>query len=228
MNTEPLTTLKGIGEKTEKLFAKVGIYNLQQLLHYYPRDYDCYAEPVPLRECRQEEKNAVYGRIVHSPSVKGNQRKSVVVLELYEEPVRLQLTWFNMPFLRSTLKKGSVFIFRGKIQEKSGRLVMEQPEIFTPAAYHELLASLQPVYGLTAGLTNKMVSKAVAQVLERCAPAQDYLPEKIRARYELCEINYAIHEVHFPKDQEHLATARRRIVFEEFFLFILSLRQLKE
>ena len=105
MNTEPLTTLKGIGEKTEKLFAKVGIYNLQQLLHYYPRDYDCYAEPVPLRECRQEEKNAVYGRIVHSPSVKGNQRKSVVVLELYEEPVRLQLTWFNMPFLRSTLKK---------------------------------------------------------------------------------------------------------------------------
>ncbi len=228
MNTEPLTTLKGIGEKTEKLFAKVGIYNLQQLLHYYPRDYDCYAEPVPLRECRQEEKNAVYGRIVHSPSVKGNQRKSVVVLELYEEPVRLQLTWFNMPFLRSTLKKGSVFIFRGKIQEKSGRLVMEQPEIFTPAAYHELLASLQPVYGLTAGLTNKMVSKAVAQVLERCAPAQDYLPEKIRARYELCEINYALHEVHFPKDQEHLETARRRIVFEEFFLFILSLRQLKE
>ena len=228
MNTEPLTTLKGIGEKTEKLFAKVGIYNLQQLLHYYPRDYDCYAEPVPLRECRQEEKNAVYGRIVHSPSVKGNQRKSVVVLELYEEPVRLQLTWFNMPFLRSTLKKGSVFIFRGKIQEKSGRLVMEQPEIFTPAAYHELLASLQPVYGLTAGLTNKMVSKAVAQVLERCAPAQDYLPEKIRARYELCEINYALHEVHFPKDQEHLATARRRIVFEEFFLFILSLRRLKE
>ena len=105
---------------------------------------------------------------------------------------------------------------------------MEQPEIFTPAAYHELLASLQPVYGLTAGLTNKMVSKAVAQVLERCAPAQDYLPEKIRARYELCEINYALHEVHFPKDQEHLATARRRIVFEEFFLFILSLRQLKE
>ena len=85
MNTEPLTTLKGIGEKTEKLFAKVGIYNLQQLLHYYPRDYDCYAEPVPLRECRQEEKNAVYGRIVHSPSVKGNQRKSVVVLELYED-----------------------------------------------------------------------------------------------------------------------------------------------
>ena len=75
MNTEPLTTLKGIGEKTEKLFAKVGIYNLQQLLHYYPRDYDCYAEPVPLRECRQEEKNAVYGRIVHSPSVKRKPEK---------------------------------------------------------------------------------------------------------------------------------------------------------
>lgn len=217
MNTEPLTTLKGIGEKTEKLFAKVGIYNLQQLLHYYPRDYDCYAEPVPLRECRQEEKNAVYGRIVHSPSVKGNQRKSVVVLELYEEPVRLQLTWFNMPFLRSTLKKGSVFIFRGKIQEKSGRLVMEQPEIFTPAAYHELLASLQPVYGLTAGLTNKMVSKAVAQVLERCAPAQDYLPEKIRARYELCEINYASMRFIFQKTRSIWKRRGAELCSKSFF-----------
>ncbi len=71
----------------------------------------------PFANADKRKKNAVYGRIVHSPSVKGNQRKSVVVLELYEEPVRLQLTWFNMPFLRSTLKKGSVFIFRGKIQE---------------------------------------------------------------------------------------------------------------
>ena len=73
-----------------------------------------------------------------------------------------------------------------------------------------------------------MVSRAVAQVLENYAPARDYLPEKIRKKYELCEINYALHEIHFPKDQEHLTTARRRIVFEEFFLFILSLRQLKE
>lgn len=189
---------------------------MQQLLHYYPRDYDCYAEPVPFRECRQEEKNAVYGRIVHSPSVKGNQRKSVVVLELYEEPVRLQLTWFNMPFLRSTLKKGSV-LSSAEDTGKSGRLVMEQPEIFTPAAYHELLASLQPVYGLTAGLTNKMVSKAVAQVLERCAPAQDYLPEKIRARYELCEINYALHEVHFQKTRSIWQRRGAELCSKSFF-----------
>ena len=146
MNTEPLTTLKGIGEKTEKLFAKVGIYNLQQLLHYYPRDYDCYAEPVPLRECRQEEKDAVYGRIVHSPSVKGNQRKSVVVLELYEEPVRLQLTWFNMPFLRNYFQKGGQYIFRGTVAVRNGQCRMQQPEHYTLSDYDRLLHVMQPKY----------------------------------------------------------------------------------
>lgn len=188
---------------------------MQQLLHYYPRDYDCYAEPVP---SRMQTRGKECGIRKNCPQSVGKRKpeKERRCPELYEEPVRLQLTWFNMPFLRSTLKKGSVFIFRGKIQEKSGRLVMEQPEIFTPAAYHELLASLQPVW-LTAGLTNKMVSKAVAQVLERCAPAQDYLPEKIRARYELCEINYALHEVHFPKTRSIWQRRGAELCSKSFF-----------
>lgn len=228
MNTEPLTSLKGVGEKTEKLFAKVGVYNLQQLLHYYPRDYDCFHSPIPLHECKIDEKNAILGRVRHSPSVKTNQKKSVVILELYEEPLRLQLMWFHMPFLRSTLKTGSIFVFRGKIQERNGRLIMEQPEIYTPAAYEALQSSLQPVYGLTKGLTSKMVAKAVAQVLDDCAPARDYLPSEIRTEYNLCEINYALSQIHFPKDRESLLTARKRLAFEEFFMFLLSLRRLKE
>ncbi|MCI5648668.1 MAG: ATP-dependent DNA helicase RecG [Fusicatenibacter sp.] len=228
MNTEPLTSLKGIGEKTEKLFAKVGVHNLQQLLHYYPRDYDSYESPVPLRECKIDEKNAVIGRVHHSPSVKANQKNSVILLELYEQPLRLQLIWFHMPFLRSMLKKGSVFVFRGKVQERNGRLVMEQPEIFTPAAYEALQSTMQPIYGLTKGLTSKMVAKAVAQVQENCAPARDYLPEEIRSEQNLCDINYALTQIHFPKDRDSLLTARRRLAFEEFFLFLLALRQLKE
>ena len=129
MRDEPLRNLKGIGEKTEKLFAKVGVTTLRQLLHYYPREYDQYTAPVPLQNLRTGTKCAVQGRITHSPSVKGNTRKSVILLELTEGTARLQLTWFNMPFLRSTLKKGASYVFRGKVQEKSGRLVMEQPEV---------------------------------------------------------------------------------------------------
>ena len=226
MNTESLTTLKGIGEKTEKLFAKVGIYNLQQLLHYYPRDYDCYAEPVPLRECRQEEKNAVYGRIVHSPSVKGNQRKSVVVLELYEEPVRLQLTWFNMPFLRSVLKRGAVFVFRGRTVLKNNRLTMEQPEIFTLGKYDEVQETMQPMYGLTAGLSNKTVSKMVRSALDQTV-LTDWMPEDLLQKYAFVSLRQAMECIHFPKNQELFLSARKRLAYEEFFLFILCMQKLK-
>ena len=101
-----MRSLKGIGEKTEKLFAKVGVSTLRQLLHYYPREYDQYTSPVSFAELRAGGRYAVRTILPHSVSVKGNQRKSVILLELSEGNVRLLLTWFNMPFLRSTLKKG--------------------------------------------------------------------------------------------------------------------------
>lgn len=228
MTDEPLRSLKGIGEKTEKLFAKVGVTTLRQLLHYYPREYDQYTPPVPVPDVRPGMKYAVRGMITHSPSVKGNQRKSVILLELMQDNVRLQLTWFNMPFLRSTLKKGASYVFRGKVQEKSGRLVMEQPEIFTLGAYEEMISHLQPVYGLTKGLTNKMVAKAVRQLLENRALEQEYLPEEIRKENGLCEINFALEQIHFPDNMDMLQKARKRLVFDEFFFFLLAIRRLKE
>ena len=227
MNDEPLRSLKGIGEKTEKLFAKVGVTTLRQLLHYYPREYDQYTSPVSIAAVRPGTKCAVRGMITHSPSVKGNQRKSVILLELTENHVRLQLTWFNMPFLRSTLKKGASYVFRGKVQEKSGRLVMEQPEVFTLGAYEEMISHLQPVYGLTKGLTSKMVGKAVRQLLESRALEQEYLPEEIREENGLCEINFALEQIHFPDNPDMLQKARRRLVFDEFFCFLLAMRRLK-
>ncbi len=152
----------------------------------------------------------------------------MILLELTEGTARLQLTWFNMPFLRSTLKKGASYVFRGKVQEKSGRLVMEQPEIFTLGAYDEMISHLQPVYGLTKGLTNKMVVRAVRQIFEDRALEQEYLPEEIRRENGLCEINFAVEQIHFPDNMEMLRKARKRLVFDEFFFFLLAMRQLKE
>lgn len=201
---------------------------MRQLLHYYPREYDQYTTPVPLPELQAGRRYAIRAMLAHSVSVKGNQRKSVILLELSEGKSRLQLTWFNMPFLRSTLKKGGTYIFRGKVQEKSGRLVMEQPEIFTLGAYQEMVSHLQPVYGLTKGLTSRMISKAVRQVLEERALEPEYLPEEIRKEYGLCEINFALEQIHFPTDMDMLQRARKRLVFDEFFFFLLTMRQLKE
>ncbi|HIV26011.1 MAG TPA: ATP-dependent DNA helicase RecG [Candidatus Scatomonas pullistercoris] len=227
MREESLKTLKGIGDKTERLFQKAGICNLNQLLHYYPRDYDHYAEPVACGAVRAHEKNAVTGCVVLPPEVKSGKH-AMTILHLRDETGSLQVNWFHMPFLRSVLKRGSVYVFRGMVSEKQGRKILEQPEIFTPAQYEKLRGKLQPVYALTAGLTSRMVGKAVGQLLEKKELEQEFLPEDIREEYGLCEINYALENIHFPGSGEALKRARNRLAFDEFFLFLLGLFRLRE
>ena len=105
---------------------------------------------------------------------------------------------------------------------------MEQPQIFTPEAYEKVACSMQPVYGQTKGLGNKAIIKAVAQALGRRTLEREYLPEKIRRKYELAEYNYAIEHIHFPMSREELMAARKRLVFDEFLFFLLAVRRLKE
>ena len=120
------------------------------------------------------------------------------------------------------------FVFRGKMSKKGNLSVLEQPEIYTPAAYEEKLNSMQPKYALTAGLSNHMVTKMVKAALEQLDLTQDYLPEEIRLEYELAEYNFAAVQIHFPSNQEQYLEARKRLAFDEFLLFILGLKQLKE
>ena len=227
MKEESLKTLKGIGDKTERLFQRAGICNLDQLLHYYPREYDTYGAPVPFAALKTGEKQAVEGRIARAPEIKTGGRHSITILHLRDSTGSLQVNWFHMPFLRSTLKRGGVYIFRGKTAEKDGRLVMEQPEIFTPAQYERLEGKMLPVYGLTAGLSSKMVGKAVRQVLEKAEADPEYLPENLRKEYGLCGIRAALENIHFPESLSALEAARKRLVFDEFLLFLLGLSRLR-
>ena len=223
----PLRDLKGVGEKTEKLFQKVGITTTEELLHYYPRNYEAYEEPVAIHNAPEEKIIALRGTIV--TGIYMNQARNLQILSatIADESGRLPVTWFNAPYLRSTLKKGSVFIFRGKISRKKGKLQMEHPEIFTPAAYEEIVHSLQPVYGLTAGLSNKTITRLIHQVLDTRPLQAEYLPDDIRERYHLADANYAVRTIHFPGNMQELLTARKRLVFDEFLLFVLAIQLLK-
>lgn len=229
MEKKSLQTLKGIGEKTEKLFLKLNIKDTEDLLHYYPRDYDIYEPCVSVEELKEGCKAAVLGKVTAALSIAPGRRISVISTAITgESGKKLSLTWFNMPFLRSVIKKGMLLVFRGTVREKKGKLVMEQPEYYTPGAYEEKLHHLQPIYGLTAGLSGKLMAKAVEQVLESSALRTDYLPEEVREKHQLADYNFALQTIHFPENMEQLLIARRRLVFDEFLLFILSLRQLKE
>lgn len=225
----PIREIKGIGEKTEKLFEKLNIYTAGDLLRYYPRGYDVYEEPVPVSEVEEGKVCTVTGAIFGRVQVAGNRRLPVTTLHVRDLTGTLKAVWFRMPFLRNTFAGGGAVTLRGRVVRKGRELVMEQPEIFyPPQKYEEKSGTLQPIYGLTKGLTNNGVSKAVGQVLKNLDLSREVLPEELRMRYGLAEYNYALRGIHFPEDKEVYFHARKRLVFEEFLAFILSLRRLKD
>lgn len=224
----PLRELKGVGEKTEKLFQKIGITTAEELLRYYPRTYDIYEEPVEIASAEEDKTVSIRATIATGIYINQIRNLQVLTTTVADASGRLPVAWFNAPYLRGTLKKGSVFILRGKIIRKKGRPQMEHPEIFTPAAYEEIIHSMQPVYGLTKGLSNKMITKLIHQILDTRPLHGEYLPEEIRERYQLADANYAIRTIHFPKNMQELLTARKRLVFDEFLLFVLAIQLLKE
>ena len=217
---ESIRNLKGIGEKTEKLFHILGIDTIQDLLGYYPREYEQYQIPVSVSMARAGEKIAVLGKITQSISLRNTGRLTLVTTTLKEAGRELQLTWYNMAFLKKTLVFGGTYIFRGVVSEKKNRLVMEQPEIFTKEQYQTMQNRLLPIYSLTKGMTNKMIANMVRQVLEEKEIEQEYLSEKIRTSCQLAEYNYAVQEIHFPKNRENMILARKRLVFDEFLIFL--------
>lgn len=223
-----LRTLKGVGEKTEKLFAKIGVTDMESLLSYYPRNYDAYEEPVEIRSLEEGAVVAISVAVITGVYVNQVRNLQVITTTVADLTGKISVTWFNAPYLRSTVRKGSRFVLRGRVVRKQGKLQMEHPEIFTPAAYEEILYSLQPIYGLTAGLSNKTIVKLIHQVLDEQKLQAEYLADEYKERYHLADRNFAIPAIHFPKNMQELLAARRRLVFDEFLLFILAVQSLKE
>lgn len=220
--------IKGVGEKTQKLFEKVGIYTVGDLIRYYPRGYDVYEEAIPISEVEEGHIQTVSGAVFGKVQVSGTRNMQVTTAHIKDLTGTIQVIWFRMPFLRNTLKSGQPVTLRGKVTRRRNHLVMEHPELFCPPdKYDEKLNTLQPIYGLTAGLSNNTVMKAVKQALEGLNLSKESLPEELRLKYQLAEYNYTVRGIHFPEDKEVFYHARKRLVFEEFLSFILSLRKLK-
>ena len=223
-----LQEIKGIGAKTAELFHKIEIDTVGELLLRYPRTYLQYPEVKQPDEVEEGETAAVFGRILQSPVVRKARSMAITVTSIGAMGVSIQLVWYRMPYIKNNLKPGNLYIFYGKVGKKNGRLTMEQPAIYSEEQYRQLEDIFMPVYSLTTGLSNNMVTKAVRAALEDETLFLDYLPERIRDKYQLCEYNYAIKQIHFPDDMDTLIEARRRLVFDEFFLFILGMQFQKE
>ncbi len=220
--------LKGVGEKTAKLFAKVGIFRVGDLIRYYPRTYDIYEEAVPISELEVGRTQTITGVIQGNVSLGGNAKMQVVTCQVRDLTGTVKAVWFRTPYVRNQLSGNTKVTLRGLVAKKNNRPEIEQPEIFVPSdKYKEKLDTLQPIYGLTAGLSNNAVMKAVRQALAQLDLTKDYLPKEILNSMELMEWGEALREIHFPKDKKTFYRARNRLVFDEFLEFLFLLRKLK-
>ncbi|MDO4322067.1 MAG: ATP-dependent DNA helicase RecG [Lachnospiraceae bacterium] len=224
---DSLDSLKGIGEKTKQTFQKAGIENLRDLITHYPRNYESYDAPKQINSLQEGEVAAVAAQLTAPLATRYIRGLSISTALCSDGSDVMAVTWFNMPFLKNQIRSGVTYVFRGRIKAKGQRLLMEQPAVFQTEQYEGLAGVLRPVYSLVKGLTGQMIQKAVRQVLAQKSLLQDYLPEEFRTKYQLAEYNYAIEQIHFPKDYHAMLLARKRLVFDEFFFFILQLRSLK-
>lgn len=227
-----LTDLKGIGDKTARLLNKLSVYTAEDLVRLYPRSYDICGKPVLVSEIPEHTGDsliAVDAVVARTPALKRVRNLQILTVTLRDEKGGLlKATWFNMPYLLGSLKPGYRYIFRGRPVFRNGDWVMEQPVLYTMEGYSSQIGIMQPIYPLTKGLSNKIVSKAMQQVLDIKELVPELLPAELRRSNELAEINFAMRAIHFPKDMNDYEEARKRLVFDEFFFFMLNVRRMKE
>lgn len=224
---DSIRQIKGVGEKAEQRFHKLDIWNVGDLLEHYPREYDEFHDLVKIADVKEGEMAAVEGVMACRPSIHTTARLKILSMVLEDETGRITVTWFNMPFLANRLKMGTRYILRGKVGRKNGKLVLEQPKMYSKNEFFKQVGRMHPIYPLTAGLTNHAVEKAVRDAIGSLEGAAEFLPADLRKRQNLLAYRKAIHDIHFPKNQLEYRKARKRLVFDEFFLYQAALQAIR-
>lgn len=219
--------IKGVGERRAKLFSRLGVDNLYDLLHFYPRGYVDFSLTKRLTDCVADEVSCVVATVV--TDVKSHYiRKNMTLFKFdaMDESAVLHITVFNNKYLAETIENGQTYFFVGKITNEYGKLEMT-PQIVE--RYREDLF-FSPVYSLTAGLSSKIVANSVrnAVSLYRENNLQDPIPDKVRKYFNLCHEQFALNAIHFPTSRHDIEIARNRFVFEELFLLQCGMLALKK
>ncbi len=226
--SDPVSTLKGIGEQREKRLHRLNIFTVEQLLTHYPRDYKDRSQIMKINELIPNETATFLGQVRGEGQNGGRGRMVFTRLKVYDETGSVTVLWFNQPYMKSSLKIGERYLFTGKVQQKGQQLEVVSPEC---ERIGENFAGgrIIPVYPSVEGLSQKTLRGLVEQALRETA---DTLPEELplwlRKGYRIAERNFAIENIHFPKTEQGFYDARRRLVFEELFLLQAALFRLKQ
>lgn len=221
---DPVTILKGVGEAKAKLFANLNIFTLGDLICHFPRGYEDRTKLVTISELSPDVPACFRATVMNNPRT-AHIRKGLDMtkVQLADTTGRLNVTFFNNRFAAGQLEYGREYIFYGAVSGDFVGYNMTNPVFENPDSPGLTTRRVLPVYPLTAGLTNAAVGKAVLQALAVCDPPAEILPEAVRAEYGILPAEEAYHAIHQPRDMEQAAQAKKRLIFEEFFVFSAGL-----
>ncbi len=226
--TTDVRYIKGVGEQRAKSLLKLNIRTLQDLISYFPRSYDDRRSFQKIKDLQPGETACVEAMAASSPTLSRIRKGlELVKLRAVDETGALDITFFNQVYMKDNLHAGESYTFYGKAEGTHRRKTMANPLVEREGS-RVFTGRIMPVYPLTAGISQGMLVKAVEQGLDACRDLlPDPLPEEVRQAHHLCSIGYAYKQIHFPDDEEQLAGARRRLVFEELFLLAIGLKKLR-
>ena len=220
----PIQKLKYVGGKRAKLFSKLGIDTVGDLLRYYPRSYEDWSNPLSIEQAPIGENCCIKAKVLqdaHSARLPGGML--LVSCLVSDGSDYMRLAFFNNPYIKDKLKEGSEHLFYGKV--KYDKMVKEMVSTSLANVGSD---GLHPVYHLTTGLSNRMLTNAVKNALELMPEkVNEPIPQKYIERYELADLKSAIKSVHLPKSFEEMKKARERLIFEELLVLSLGLRSIK-
>lgn len=222
---DSIGTLKGVGPKVLEKFNKVSIFNILDLLLYFPRDYEYCNANVPFLSIDGEEKNILTCVVkgVHK-DIKTRNRKTISTIEFDYSGHKVYGKWFNQPYVKNNFKIDESYNLSGKFKRIGNTL-----EIINPLVLGEDAVSSEiiPKYQLKGDLSEKLITKLISGVLDKIY-IKEVLPKEMLEKYKLCPLDEAIREIHFPKNREKLQIAVNRLKFQELFTYSLKLLMIKK
>lgn len=220
----PITQLHRVGESNYILLKKLGLETIQDLLFYFPWRYDDFSNNSNIAELEAGVTVNITGNIELIQNKKSfKKRMNITEALVSDDSETIKVIWFNQPFLTRTLRVGDKISLAGKVSEKDGQLILMSPvyeKIYPTGPIHT--QGLVPIYHSTGKLTQKQIRFLVKQVVPLAKQVQDWLPDEIKKKLELVDIEKALKKIHFPKNPDDILSARQRLGFAELFL-----RQLK-
>ncbi len=223
---QPIQKLKGVGGKRAELFRKLGAPTVGALLYLYPRAYEDWSKPYTVMQAPTDIPCAVRATVesIHAPVFTHSGIMLIHVRVVDDEGTPLELTFFNNSYIQNLLSSGTCYLFYGKVNRSYGKYQMAAPA-FAKDGQHP---GLRPIYPQTKGLSSRIIESAVKEALHLLPDTiRDPIPQEIRQQYSLCELRYALENIHQPKDKESMEIARRRLAFEELLVLQLGLLAMK-